>query len=128
MYFCHTLFSFAGTVWYGMAVSKRNGDPVSPNFCNYTLFAYFSSQVILSDIFLFILFIFMCCCCCRSGSSGSDPEARNIVSRDSYLTSGRPGRASIQTIQTDRLRAIQRGPNLLWVYETVQVNVLRVEN
>ena len=100
---------FPGNVWYGKVAPKRSGDPDSPNFCNYTLYAYFISQVILLDILLFIIFIWMCFRCCCSRSSETDPETQNI------LPTGRE-HAPSQTWQ------------IFWVYEKVQVNFLRSEN
>ncbi|XP_072015262.1 uncharacterized protein [Amphiura filiformis] len=114
----------AGAVWFGSSVDKRSGDPASPNFCNYVLYAYFSSQVILSCVLLLLMFLFGCCwCCSRPGPSTPDPESRSIV--NTGLASGRYPTGSRTAIQTtDRLRVVQNGPNLLWVYEQIQVRVV----
>ena len=100
---------------------NRNTDESSPDYCVYSLYAYFGSQVILGSILLLFVLFWILCYCWLSQQSRSDPETQSIV-RNAYLRRGSntpDDGTHIQTIQRDRFRVIRRGSNLYWIFDSL---------
>ena len=101
-------------MWYTEVNPVRNGLPESEFYCQYTLYTYFESQVILSYIFLFILIVFTCCICCLAhvgGDSGDSSSAPSSVQPASHSADIRPRSTA----------SLHRAQPFMFVFEKVEI-------
>ncbi|XP_072013105.1 uncharacterized protein [Amphiura filiformis] len=96
-----------GTYWYTSAFPDRNGDPFSDNFCQYTLYAYFCSQVILSYLLLLLIFVGCCLICCADNDDQDDEVSSPGGYDDSGAVSTIHRRTQMAYYMVERIRVVQ---------------------
>ena len=94
-------------MWYAEVNPVRNGLPRSKFYCQYTLYTYFESQVILAYILILFIIVGTCCMCCLRGDSED---------------SASPPTSSVQPVAS-----IRRAQPFMFVVEQVEVRMYHVE-